>query len=427
MKFERNKKYTTIAIYAILTSMAILVLHQTFSNWLSIAGFVQKIIQLLSPLTYGFVLAYLLNPMLKTIEGKLIAPISRSRWKKSTRRGIAMLVTYLLALVIISVFAWIVIPQVGVGISSIVNKMPGYIKSLQEVISGLLANLPYADIPADIRLKLEEGLQMIVEWLYQVIGQLLPMLMSYTSRLTTSILNVVLGIIISVYLLSGKEKFFAQLKKGLYALLPTKAVEKVLTVADSSNRIFSGFIIGKLLDSLIIGILCFCGMTLLNMPSVMLVSLIVGVTNVIPYFGPFIGAIPGILIVMIDDPIKAVWFGVFVVVLQQFDGNILGPKILGDSTGLSGFWVIFAILLFGGLFGVLGMFIGVPLFAVIYSLIREFVNGRLERKAVPASAWQNSGDVAKPAAALTPSTEGESPVSADVPEQLSSNQEEQEK
>jgi len=169
-------------------------------------------------------------------------------------------------------------------------------------------------------------------------------------------------------------------------------VKKLISITHTSNRIFTGFISGKILDSLIIGVLCFIGMSIFNLPMAMLVSVIVGVTNVIPYFGPFIGAIPGALIVFLVDPIKAFWFMLFILALQQFDGNILGPYILGDSIGLPAFWVIFAILVFGSIFGVLGMFIGVPTFAVIYSIIKMWIESRLEKKGMPLSLHEYASE-----------------------------------
>ena len=202
-----------------------------------------------------------------------------------------------------------------------------------------------------------------------------------------------MGIIISVYMLSDKEKLIAQMKKILSAFLPTRAMEEILRVAHDSNQKFSGFITGKIIDSTIIGILCAVGMLIFQMPFVALVSLIVGITNVIPYFGPFIGAIPGVILVLIGGDItKAVLFAAFILGLQQFDGNILGPAILGQSTGLSAMWVVFAILLFGGLYGFVGMLIGVPLLAVIFGVLRSVVNGLLRKKGMSLDTRDYASD-----------------------------------
>ena len=203
--------------------------------------------------------------------------------------------------------------------------------------------------------------------------------------------NVLIGIIISIYVLMSKEEFIGQSKKLMYALLPGKSANAVIHTVHKSNEIFGGFISGKLLDSLIIGILCFICLSLMKMPYTVLVSVIVGVTNVIPFFGPYLGAIPSAILIMLANPIQGVYFILFILILQQFDGNILGPAILGESTGLSSFWVVFAILVGGGIFGILGMIIGVPAFAVIFYVFRRTVNHILKKKQLP----QDSGNYIK--------------------------------
>ena len=197
------------------------------------------------------------------------------------------------------------------------------------------------------------------------------------------IFNALIGIIVSIYILYSKEMFGKQGKKITYAVLNARHANIVLHVMQKANEIFGGFLIGKIIDSAIIGLLCFFGLTLLNMPYTLLVSVIVGVTNVIPFFGPYIGAIPSAVLILLADPIKGVYFLVFILVLQQLDGNFIGPKILGSSTGLSSFWVIFAILLGGGMFGFIGMLLGVPSFAVIYYIVQMVVNGKLHKKNLP--------------------------------------------
>ena len=198
--------------------------------------------------------------------------------------------------------------------------------------------------------------------------------------LTTGILNVIIGVIVSLYLLLDKERFFAHVRKIFCALFSRQKVDRLTQVTRKVHQVFSRFIVGQLLDAFIVFLLCLFFMTLFQWPYAMLISAVVGVTNVIPYFGPFIGAIPSILILLIVDPMTALWFGIFILILQQVDGNIICPKILGDSTGLSPFWVVFSITIFGSLLGPAGMFIGVPLFAVIYYLISEFVSSRLAKK-----------------------------------------------
>jgi predicted PurR-regulated permease PerM len=197
------------------------------------------------------------------------------------------------------------------------------------------------------------------------------------------LLNIFVGIIISIYLLAGKEKFIGQTKKLIYTLFDARRGNVIIATARKSNDIFGGFIGGKIVDSLIIGLLCYIGTTILNMPYAVLVSVVVGITNVIPFFGPYIGAIPSFVIIALANPIKGVYFLIFIIILQQLDGNVIGPKILGDSTGLSPFWVVFAILVAGGIFGFVGMLLGVPTFAVIYYIIQELISARLAKKKLP--------------------------------------------
>ena len=209
-------------------------------------------------------------------------------------------------------------------------------------------------------------------------------ILGLTGQVTTWLLDFFVALIVCVYLLMSKENFFAQIRKVLYAFFKKTTVDKILYVGNLTSVTFNGFIIGKLIDSLIIGILAFICLSILNMPYVLLVSVIIGVTNIIPFFGPFIGAIPSTFIILIVDPMQAVWFMVFILILQQIDGNIIGPKILGNTTGLPAIWVMFAILVGGGLAGFVGMIAGVPTMAVLYTLFRAYVKQRLEQKDLPS-------------------------------------------
>lgn len=220
--------------------------------------------------------------------------------------------------------------------------------------------------------------------------EFLPQTKNIVAGLTSGVIgavrivfNVVIGIIISIYVLMSKESFIGQSKKLVYAIFPGKQANAIIHTVHKSNEIFGGFISGKILDSLIIGILCFICLYLMKMPYTVLVSVIVGVTNVIPFFGPYLGAVPSAILIMLANPIQGLYFILFILVLQQVDGNIIGPKILGDSTGLSSFWVVFAILIGGGVFGIPGMIIGVPVFAVIFYIIRNILNYALKRKQLP--------------------------------------------
>lgn len=224
------------------------------------------------------------------------------------------------------------------------------------------------------------------DWLRKNVLQQSDFIASITTgvyNVVRAIFNVIIGFIVAVYVLMTKEKFIGQLKKIIYAIFRPRYGNVVMEVIRKADDVFGGFFIGKIIDSLIIGCICFVGLAILRMPYVALVSVIVGVTNIIPFFGPYIGAIPSVILIFLVDPMKGLYFIIFIIVLQQVDGNVIGPKILGNTTGLSPFWVIFAILLFGGSFGVIGMLFGVPIFAVLYYIIKRVVEHVLKKRRLP--------------------------------------------
>ena len=306
---------------------------------------VSKVIDVLKPILYGMVIAYLLNPIVKQID----------RW---------------------------LIPQLK---KKMVQTLPGQISDMVTKVISIQKDTSPAGVMA--RNLLEKGSDALQNWIKQ---DLLTKVNEVMSNLTVGIINFVseilnflIGLIVSVYILFSKETFSAQSKKIVYAVFRTDHANMILHLTKKSNEIFGGFIIGKIIDSMIIGVLCFFGLTLLKMPYILLISVIVGVTNVIPFFGPYIGAIPSAVLILLNDPIKGLSFLIFILVLQQLDGNVIGPKILGNSTGLSAFWVVFSILLGGGLFGFVGMIMGVPTFAVVYYIITMLINHLLEKKKLP--------------------------------------------
>lgn len=396
MKVEWNKKYTTIAVYAFLVVAACISFFLILQNFKGFSSYTSKLLTLLSPFIYGFAIAYILNPVLRMFDIRLLPKLFKGRLKPKVRRAAAITLTYLVAILFLVVFFSFVIPEIAASLSGIANKFPDYLKAAESWMIKLFTAIELWGVnDANVQKVLQtviESFDGLLEKGYQIIQASLPKLLNTTRQLADGVMNIVLGVIISVYLLMSKEKFFAQLKKMLFAFMPAKSVERSIYIAHKSHDTFSGFINGKLLDSLIIGIICFVGMSLLRMPNVMLISVIVGITNIIPYFGPFIGAIPGAILILLTDPVKTIWFLIFILALQQFDGNILGPKILGETTGISAFWVIFAIVVFSGLLGVLGMFIGVPLFAVIYTLIREYIVSRLDKKGLPTQTAEYASE-----------------------------------
>ena len=385
-KIEWNNKYTTIAVYVFLVVAACVLFGAAVQNFQMIWGFFCQIVKYLLPFIYGFVLAYILSPLVRRLEKPLKEKTGLS---PRARRSLAMAGSYLLVIIAISVFGMVVLPVLVESAGQLIGNVSFYTGRINELINQLIAYIPDEAISKEVQAAITQLFGLI----YDFVASFLTQAVSVATRVASSVIEVVMGIIISVYMLSDKEKLIAQMKKILSAFLPPRAMEEILRVAHDSNQKFSGFITGKIIDSTIIGILCAVGMLIFQMPFVALVSLIVGITNVIPYFGPFIGAIPGVILVLIGGDItKAVLFAAFILGLQQFDGNILGPAILGQSTGLSAMWVVFAILLFGGLYGFVGMLIGVPLLAVIFGVLRSVVNGLLRKKGMSLDTRDYASD-----------------------------------
>lgn len=387
MKLNMNKKYTTIAVYAFLVIAAAITFFFVISEHSVVGRMAGTFFGLMTPFIYGAALAYVLNPVLNWLEKKVFPKVFGDRVSKRSRRGLGVLLTFLFGCAVVALFLAVLIPQIVESIDNLAQSIYAFLPQAQNFLNDLIAQYGTNEMLVDVLSMLgvdisdpSMALQRLATRSYTFLTQVLPNLFGGVMRFTSGLLDVVVGIIIAIYLLLSKEIFYAQVKKLLFAFFPRRVAQATLNLTHDSNTIFCGFISGKILDSAIIGVLCFIGCSVLQMPYTVLVSFIVGVTNVIPYFGPFIGAIPSIFIIMIADPLKSLVFAVFVLILQQLDGNIIGPKILGDSTGLSAFWVIFAVTFFGGLFGFVGMLIGVPTFAVIYALVRNFSEFKLGKK-----------------------------------------------
>lgn len=386
---EEYKKSIIWGITAFFVVVASVIFFFLIFRLPEFGGLIGKIISILQPIIYGLIIAYLLTPIVNFWDRKLYqaldGTIEKEKYRKGLAKGLAIFIALLIGAAVIAGLLGLVIPKLLESISGIIASFPGYIETIQKWIE-LLGN-NYSEIFAFQEDIYNKALSHLEQW---ISTDLLSFMNVLLSSITTSIINVfshllnfIIGIIVSIYVLISKERFAGQGKKILYAVFKPNAANTVVTIMRQSNKIFGGFISGKLLDSLIIGILCYIGLSFLQMPYKELVSVIVGVTNIIPFFGPYIGAIPSAFLILLVSPRKCITFLIFVLILQQLDGNIIGPKILGDSTGLSAFWVVFSILLGGGLFGFIGMIIGVPIFAVLYYLIKTAVESRLKRKMLP--------------------------------------------
>lgn len=376
---------------AFLVVAASIIFYFAFLRFTSISNIFGKIFRILKPIIYGLVIAYLLNPIVKLVERHVTPFLEKKLKRKETAwrmgRGTGVFVSLIVAVFVIVALCNMLIPELYRSIRNLVVTLPEQMNDWAADMNVLLANNSTLDNM--LRNIITEGTKALENWLKtDLISQTNTLMSNLTVgviNVVNEIMNILIGFIVSVYTLFSKEQFSAQCKKLIYALMNPHHANMTLHITKKSNEIFGGFIIGKIIDSAIIGVLCFLCLSIMKMPYTLIVSVIVGVTNVIPFFGPYIGAIPSTILIMLAEPIEGLYFVIFILILQQIDGNIIGPKILGDSTGLSAFWVIFSILLGGGLFGFVGMIMGVPTFAVIYYIVQMFINQKLEGKHLPVA------------------------------------------
>ena len=395
---KKHSIYIRWGLTIFLTGCALLIFYDVFyrDNSGTVQAFFGKLFSILAPILYGMGMAYLLAPIVNFLERNILRwrdALEKKRGKsfrvhKGWLRAASIFLTWAFMLVLLYLLFNMLVPELVDSVTTLVNNLESYYKTTYDWVSGLLSDNPkltelagrfYNEASQWLTTKLLPGLQTAVT--------------NFTGSLVTGVWSIVIfaknfliGIIVSVYLLAAKEKSAARCCKLLYGVLPEDKAAFTVRGFRRVDYIFSGFVRGKLLDSLIIGILCFIGCSILKMPYTPLVSVIVGVTNVIPFFGPFLGAVPCALLILLVSPLKCLYFVIFIFLLQQLDGNVIGPKILGDSTGISSIWVIVAILVGGGFGGVLGMFLGVPIFACLQVLVRWLLNTRLKKKNMPLAA-----------------------------------------
>lgn len=402
----KDKKNWYLASICLAVIMLGILFYFFTANFTHIIEFIRKVNSVLAPIYAGSIIAFLLLPVheffLVLFQEKLSIQDSDKKWKISN--ALAIFTSLALAFLLLYLLLAMVLPQLYLTIENIVKSIPD-ISSI--TTPNWLDNYfeSHPEVYATIAPYYEDIIKAIDTWIqtdilpyfnsvdnFLAFGQsiLLPNITGVVTGFSqfiagffSFVANVLVAIIVSIYLLARKKLFAAEAKKLTFAMFSDKWANLILFEVRNAYKIMSGFISGKLLDSFIIGIICFIGATLLKLPYTSLVATVIGVTNIIPFFGPFIGAVPCGILIFFVSPIKCLYFIIFIVVLQQFDGNILGPKILGDSTGLGSFWVLFAIILFGGIFGILGMFLGVPIFATFYSMASRLCKYSLKTKNLP--------------------------------------------
>ena len=391
MRFRWDKKYLYWGVTAFCVIAASIVFFLILSKISAIKGFFGIILKVIKPVLYGLLFAYLMNPLVKTFERPILVQWGEkiygkdSRKSRSFARCIAILLALVLVLLIVIGLLWLVLPRLYESIQTLVTNLPLYFDRMRSTVEEIFkANQDVEDYVLGLFDNLSQTLSSFLSG--DLVNELKTVLVSITSSVYAVVMEIVyiaIGFIVAVYILTSKERFAAQTKKVLYSIFDVQHATDIIEEAHEVNEIFIGFVSGKILDSLIIGVICYISLNIIQMPYKELVSVIVGVTNVIPFFGPFIGAVPSAFLILLVDPFKCLIFVIYILILQQIDGNIIGPKILGQNTGLSSFWVICAILVGGGLFGFAGMLFGVPVFAVIYRSVKRAVEHSLKKKDVP--------------------------------------------
>lgn len=368
-KLDPNLK-ANISAFTI-SGILIVLFYLIIKNLPAIGNGIGVILKALMPFLIGMLLALIMTPLRRWIEKKVMKNV---HWRARTKRRVATLLCLIVVLLVLAAFFAIIMPQLISSLKSFAENLQSYIDSIEKALAKLSVSDP--ELLDNIQKMIRTGSDQLTSWLTGAQGGLTKII-SFSVSVVKNIINFFIGLIIMFYLLLDEEKFKHQVKKLAYGAFPEKAGDEIMYVGRLSVRMFNSFIAGKAVDSLIIGIVCWLVVTILQMPYAPMIGFIVGITNMIPVFGPFIGAIPCLIILLIINPWQSLEFLIFIIILQQIDGNIIGPHILGDSMGLPTLWVMFAIIVGGALFGVVGMFLGVPIFSVIYTLVANALNRRM--------------------------------------------------
>ncbi len=395
MKLPWENKNKSWGITAFLTIAASILFFIVLYRWDKVSQIIALFTKSLAPITYGLILAYLLNPLVNVIEHALLLPLFNKIFRKNRKRatgfarGTSIFFAWIVSVVFVVVIFALIIPELYASIETLISKIPEYSAHIVEEANKILKENPeiviyIQDLTENFSTDFTKIMTGVKDWIPNL-NVMITGLTDSVWAVVSVLFNILVGIIVSVYVLKDKEKFVAQFKRLFYSTMSYRKANNTIAFWRLTHDKFGNFITGKIFDSLIIGILCFIILIIANIPYAALISVIIGVTNVIPFFGPFIGAIPSAFLVLLIDPLKCITFVIIIILLQQFDGNILGPKILGDTTGVSSFWVMFSIMLGSGLFGVVGMICSVPVFAVLYTLVKDGCHVALRKKGIDYS------------------------------------------
>ncbi|MFT3951088.1 MAG: AI-2E family transporter [Oscillospiraceae bacterium] len=392
MKINTNRKYTTVAAYALLVIGISLLMVIVIFKFNTILRILSVVTELLMPVFWGIGIAFLLNPIMVKTEKMLLKYVIKQNKHPMVLRAISVTICSLVFILIVGGAIAIILPEILRSLTDIFNNIGVLFTKLQNWANRLLGNYPELSRVATEKItEFSKDTNTLVEKTQPVITDILTGAWNFV----TVVKDFLLGFIVSIYLLASKEKMMAQLKKVMLALFKKNTCATVFRIGNQCNKVFSGFIIGKLIDSTIVGILTFIGLTVMHMPYAAMIAVLIGVTDIIPFFGPFLGAVPAGLLLLMVDTKYVLPFAIFILVMQQVDGNLISPKILGDSTGLPAFWVIVSLFVGGGLFGFIGMLLCVPTCAILYDLTRSFVEGRLDKKNLPVETDAYLGGAAQ--------------------------------
>lgn len=390
-QFKWDKKYLHWGVTAFLVITGSIVFFLIVSRLPYVWSAVNKIIGILSPVIYGLVFAYLLNKMMAFFENKFLIRAGRRLFRGnggkagSFARITGVILTFLCMLLIVGGTLALVLPQIYNSVQLLINQLPGYYDDVAALSRRFLAANP--DMEELVVRFFGSVTDSLTNWLTATLleqtDQIITSLTSGVLSVLKEIVSIIIGFIVSVYVLYHKEKFTAQCKRLVYGFFKPKLSNGILKTVRFLDKTVGGFILGKLIEAFIVGIITYIFMVVFGMPYGALIAVLVGLTTIIPFFGPFIGGIPSVLMILLESPVKCFIFLIFLVILHVLDANVLSPKIQSNTVGLSGFWVLFSILLFGGLFGFVGLLLGVPVFAVIYASIRDYNKKQLEEKNYP--------------------------------------------
>jgi len=377
MKFEWNKKYAQVAFWVCVVILFTVISVFFFWNYNDFGTYISDFISVLNPIIYGVVIAYVLNKIMKIYETKVFRFMDKKPGKMRKKRTVSIICTYITFIALIAGFVWLIAPQIIAGLTDLRYNIPFYMETVEE---WLLELSEENDTLHDLVFDAFAYVNDLLDGLGDIVAEIIPQVTAWLGQIVTFLKDLAIGIILSVYFLSQKEKFVAQGKRLTRAVFSEGKYNGAVSVMKQIDNSFGGYLVAMALDSMLVMIECFILFSICGIPYYPLVSFIVGVTNFIPFFGPFIGAIPSAFIIFIADPMKVLLFILLIIVIQQIDGNVIAPRIIGSHIGISSVWVVIAVTVMSGFFGFVGMIIGVPLFSVIYTLIDEAIAKKLEDK-----------------------------------------------